>query len=223
MERTGFVRARPFPRGVLWAEFIGLFIAAPIAMAVLLPAQMMFSVLFLVTALGVVLLHVTEGFHWQELSRNMKAIDWKVVTGFTLITLLIAVSVVFKFVPEAFLFLPREQPVLMLMILVFYPILSALPQEVVFRPLFFRRYGPLLPNTSAAILLNAGVFSLAHLMYWSWIVALMTFAGGVIFAWMYEARRSFAMAVLLHSIAGWIIFTVGLGVFFYSGNVVRPF
>ena len=223
MERTGFLRTQPIARGLLWAEFIGLYIAAPIAMAVLLPAQMMFPVLFLVTALGLVLLHITEGFHWQELSRNLRAIDWKAVAGFALITLLIATGVVLTVIPESLLFLPREQPLLMLMILVFYPVLSALPQEVVFRPLFFRRYGPLLPHTSAAIVLNAAVFSLAHLMYWSWIVAAMTFAGGVVFAWFYESRRSFAMAVLMHSIAGWIIFTMGLGVFFYSGNVVRPF
>jgi hypothetical protein len=29
--------------------------------------------------------------------------------------------------------------------------------------------------------------------------------------------------VLMHSIAGAILFTLGLGIYFYSGNVVRPF
>ena len=32
------------------------------------------------------------------------------------------------------------------MIAALYPLLSALPQEIVFRPLFFRHYGALLPR-----------------------------------------------------------------------------
>jgi uncharacterized protein len=60
-------------------------------------------------------------------------------------------------------------------------------------------------------------------MFWNWIVLAMTFCGGLAFSWAYEARRSFPLAVLLHAIAGWVLFTVGLGVYFYSGNVVRPF
>ena len=69
----------------------------------------------------------------------------------------------------------------------------------------------------------ATLFSLAHLMYWSWIVAVMTFAGGLLFTWAYRKRGSFFYAVLLHAIAGNIIFAAGLGIYFYSGNVQRPF
>ncbi len=36
-------------------------------------------------------------------------------------------------------------------------------------------------------------------------------------------RGNFPEAVLLHSLAGIIVFALGLGVYFYSGNVVRPF
>ena len=74
-----------------------------------------------------------------------------------------------------------------------------------------------------ALVLNAALFSLAHLMYWSWVVALMTFSGGLVFAWVYERRGNFAETVVLHSVAGVIVFALGLGVFFYSGNVQRPF
>jgi membrane protease YdiL (CAAX protease family) len=105
-----------------------------------------------------------------------------------------------------------------------YPWFSALPQEIVYRPLFFRRYAAILPaGVWPGIVLNAALFSLAHLMYWSWIVAAMTFTGGLAFAWAYRAARSFPMAVLLHAVAGWIVFGAGLGVYFYSGYVVRPF
>ncbi len=47
------------------------------------------------------------------------------------------------------------------MILLFYPVLSALPQEIVFRPLFFRRYGAILPDAHAGIVVNAALFPCA--------------------------------------------------------------
>jgi len=223
MAETVLVRRLGASKARLWAEFLGLYVAAPVAMAVFLPPALMFPVLFLFTSLGVILLHVTEGFQWHDLTRNLRKVDWRAVAGFAAVTAAVAAWVVLTRAPEAFLALPKYQPALLLMIVLLYPILSALPQEVVFRPLFFRRYGALLPGLKPAMVLNAGVFSLAHLMYWSWVVAVMTFFGGLAFAWAYEARRSFAMAVVLHSVAGWILFALGLGVWFYSGNVQRPF
>ena len=95
-----------------------------------------------------------------------------------------------------------------------YPIASALPQELLFRSLFYRRYHAILPQGQKVYLINAALFSLAHLMYWSWIVAVMTFGGGLLFSWAYRKRGSFFYAVLLHAIAGNIIFAVGLGVYF---------
>lgn len=105
-----------------------------------------------------------------------------------------------------------------------YPPLSALPQVILFRPLFFGRYGALLPRGARAqIALNAAVFSLAHLIFWSWVVSLMTFAGGLAFAHAYRSRGSFPEAVALHGLAGGLLFALGLGTWFYAGNVTRPF
>lgn len=209
-------------REVLWAEFLGLFVAVPVAIAVLLPPGAMFPALFAFTVVGLWLLARTPGFRWCELKRGWDEVRWPVVAGFAAATLAVSLAVIWLTVPEAAFRLPREQPWLLAMILLFYPILSALPQEVIFRPLFFRRYGALVPS-GALLAVNAGVFSLAHLMYWSAVVAAMTFAGGLAFGWAYRNRGSFPLAVVLHSVSGWVIFTVGLGVFFYSGNVTRPF
>ncbi|MBK5933811.1 hypothetical protein C8N32_106117 [Rhodovulum imhoffii] len=41
----------------------------------------------------------------------------------------------------------------------------------------------------------------------------MTFTGGLVFGWAYEARQNFPMGVVKHSVSGWIVFVVGLGVF----------
>jgi membrane protease YdiL (CAAX protease family) len=207
----------------LWAEFLLFFVIAPVTIAALLPATVMFSALFALTALGLVLLHATDGFHWRELRQGMGAIDWRLMAGFAVSVFLTCVAVVYAFEPDAAFGLLQYDPRLLVMILIFYPVLSALPQEIVFRPLFFRRYGAILPEGRAVILLNAGIFALAHLMYWNWVVAAMTFSGGLVFAWAYEIRRSFPLAVVLHAVAGNLVFLTGLGIYFYSGNVVRPF
>ncbi|WP_229738212.1 CPBP family intramembrane glutamic endopeptidase [Sinisalibacter lacisalsi] len=217
------VVSRDLPRRRLWAEFLGFFLVLPVSVAVLLPATAMFPVLFFSTMIGIVLLHLTPGFRWRDLLRGWHGIDWRAVAVFALIATAVSLAVLLAMRPEAFLMVFRLDPWLWLAIMVFYPLVSALPQEIVFRPLFFRRYGAILPPARAALVLNAAFFSLAHLLYWNWIVATMTFAGGLVFAWAYEERRSFPMAVILHAIAGNILFTVGMGVFFYSGNVVRPF
>lgn len=222
MNETYISRIRIPPRARLWAEFVGFYLLVPVGVALFMPPTLIFPALFVAMAVGLGLLHGTDGFAWHQL-RWRAGFDWRVVAGFTVVTLVVATAALGLTRPDAFFNILHTQPMILPVIILFYPILSALPQEVVFRVLFYRRYGGLMPNGRTAMLVNAAVFSLAHLMYWSWVVALMTFFGGLIFSWAYEARRSFALAVLLHSIAGWIIFTLGLGVFFYSGNVVRPF
>jgi membrane protease YdiL (CAAX protease family) len=215
--------SRPATLSRLKAEFVVFYLIAPLLIALVLPPTMMFVALFTLTAVGLALLNGTEGFEWRELLGGFDQLYFVELLAFAGGMLILCLAVVYTAAPDAAFLLLRTEPGLMLAIAVFYPIASALPQEVVFRPLYFRRYGAFLPGGRTGLVLNAALFSLAHLMYWSWVVALMTFAGGVIFAWAYEVRRSFALAVVLHSLAGIVIFAVGLGIYFYSGNVQRPF
>ncbi|SDD07336.1 CPBP family intramembrane glutamic endopeptidase [Ruegeria marina] len=207
----------------LRAEFGLFYIGAPLLIAMLLPPDMMFPALFAFTGLGLVLLHLTPGFAWAELRWNWRNWSWAEVAGFTVAMTGLCVWVIYATRPDAAFALARRRPEMLAAVWFFYPFLSALPQELLFRPLFYRRYHAILPQGRGSHLLNAALFSLAHLMYWSWIVAAMTFAGGLLFSWAYRRRGSFFFAVLLHAIAGNILFAVGLGIYFYSGNVQRPF
>lgn len=207
----------------LWVEFLLFYLAAPVLIAVFLPPTQMFPALFLFTAGGVALLSLTPGFRWAELRHGWANWSWREIVLFAAAVSVVSVAVLLWSRPGALFVLPRERPGLLAMIWLLYPLISALPQELLFRALFFRRYFSLLPNGGAAHVLNAALFSLAHLMYWSWIVATMTFFGGLLFSWAYRQRGSFFLAVLLHAVAGNILFAVGLGVYFYSGNVQRPF
>ena len=209
----------------LWlkTEFVGFFIAAPILIAILLPPQQMFNALFLFAGVGLVLLSATRGFRWRSLRENWRNWRWTEVLLFCLAVFLSSLAIVLWSNPAALFNLPRQRPELLVLIWTLYPLVSALPQELFYRVLYFRRYDAILPTGPRGDVLNAALFSLAHLMYWSWIVALMTLAGGLLFAWAYRKRGSFFYALLLHGLAGNILFATGMGIYFYSGNVVRPF
>ncbi|MDE0111027.1 MAG: CPBP family intramembrane metalloprotease [Albidovulum sp.] len=225
MTSQGSEAPRPAERRHRWLriEFLCLFLAAPVFLAVFLPPSAMIPALFSVTILGTILLHRTPGFRWRDLARGWNRIDWKVVAAFAIATTVVSAGILMALLPYRWLAVLRMNPWMWLAIIGLYPFLSALPQEIVFRALFFRRYGPILPPARAALALNAAVFSLAHLLYWNWIVATLTFAGGLVFAWAYEVRGSFPLAAVLHAVAGNILFTVGIGAFFYTGTISRPF
>lgn len=213
---------RSFRRQCLWAELLALFVAVPVAIAVFLPPRLLFPALLSFSVAGLILLWRTGGFDWRSLIRGWGRFDGRLFLAFAALTLIVALAVLALTRPDAlFSFLHRD-PRLLLMIWLLYPILSALPQELIFRVLFFHRYGALFAGPRQGVLVNAVLFSLAHLMYWNWIVIVFTFAGGLVFAIGY-LRRGLPWAWALHAIAGNILFTVGMGIYFYSGNVVRPF
>ena len=211
-----------------WAEFLVFFVGVPVGIAVLFPPSWMFPALFVMTFVGLVLLGFTRGFEWRSLFVGWSRISWGLILGVAVATGIVSYGVLSWFAPERLFQLFGEgAPTVwggysvIWVIALFYPFVSALPQEIVFRPLFFRRYGALF--SGGGLWINAAVFSLAHLMYWSWVVAVMTFFGGLLFAWSYERRGNFPEAVVAHSVAGVVLFAVGMGTYFYSGNVVRPF
>ena len=208
-------------RAMLAVEFAALYLGVPLAMALLMPAAWLWPVFFAATALALGLLAATPGFAWAELARGWRRIEWRWVLGMALVTAAIAGALVWALVPGQAFWLPRREPALWLAIMALYPFLSAAPQEVLFRVLFFRRYGGLFPSRRAAVAASAFVFALAHLVFWNWVALVLTFVGGGIFAAAYLGRGGFALAVVLHAVAGAIVFTSGIGSFFYHGAIGR--
>ncbi|MDH3265179.1 MAG: CPBP family intramembrane metalloprotease, partial [Paracoccaceae bacterium] len=94
----------------LRAEFLGLFVAAPLAMALLLPPSAMFPVLFAFTGLGLLLLHLTPGFAWHELTRGWDRIDWRFVLLFAAATVAVGVAVLTTTAPGNAFGLLRGNP-----------------------------------------------------------------------------------------------------------------
>jgi len=200
----------------LGAEFVAVFVALPMLMAFGVPPNWLWPVILGMTAAAAVLLSLTPGFSWRSLARGR--VDGRMLGLAGLLTAATSTLLVWWLVPGRFLALPRHAPAMWLTIMALYPLLSALPQELVFRALFFGRYRSLFASERQAIVANALVFGLAHLMFWNWVAVSLCVAGGAIFALGYR-QQGFAQAVLLHGICGGILFTSGLGTFFYPGAV----
>ncbi|MFT8719744.1 CPBP family intramembrane glutamic endopeptidase [Acetobacter sp.] len=119
--------------------------------------------------------------------------------------------------PQTFFQLPRERPVFWLVIMVLYPLLSVWPQEMLYRRFLFARYAPLFRSQPALVLASAVSFGFAHVMFLNWIAVSMTLIGGFLFARDYARHRSVFLACVEHSLYGCLVFTLGLGRFFYTG------
>ena len=101
------------------------------------------------------------------------------------------------------------------MIMLFYPLWSAFPQEVIYRTWFFKRYRSLFRRKWIFFLTNALLFSFSHIIFRNWIALALTFVGGFVFALTYYRSRSLMAVFIEHTLYGDFIFTVGIGQFFY--------
>ena len=233
IERTdGFAAGGTLPRSspIAWpndkrrtrlvVELGLLFIAAPLAMrmAVYDYQVPLFYALPPVLALMIALLFLDSTFHLQrELRRR---ISLRTLVSILLIFVAGAAAVtwwVASAMPERLFALAAERPGTWVKIMTLYPFTSVLAQEFVYRVFFFHRYGPLFPNRFALISANALAFGFAHILFRNWIAIGGTLMGGLLFAWRYERTRSLWAVWFEHVLWGWLVFTVGLGVYFFTG------
>ncbi len=120
--------------------------------------------------------------------------------------------------PQLLFSLMRQHPALWGLVLLLYPLLSVYPQGVVYRLFLFRRYAPLVEgDPRALILLSAACFSFMHIVFRNPIAVVLTFAGGLVFAWRYAETGSLIGSSVEHALYGCWMFTVGLGAYFYEG------
>jgi len=122
--------------------------------------------------------------------------------------------------PDQLFALIKEKPLLWLLIILLYPLISAYPQEILYRTFFFHRYKSLFDQKWKLITVNALLFGYMHILFHNWIAVLLTIGGGFIFAWIYERSHSTVLVSLTHALYGDMLFTLGLGTYFYSGTLV---
>ncbi len=142
---------------------------------------------------------------------------WRVPAVRFLIAVPMLIAITWWLVPHYWLAFPRERPGLWALVMVFYPFLSALPQEFLYRRFFFWRYAPLVGEGVGRLLVNALLFGWLHVMYENWPAFILSTLGGLVFAATYAHTRNLALVWIEHALYGQLLFTIGLGRFFYEG------
>ncbi len=120
--------------------------------------------------------------------------------------------------PDSLFEMPLHRTRLWLLIMVAYPLVSVVPQEIVYRAFFCHRYAPLFGSGPRMILASSVAFAFAHIVFGNWIAVTLTLAGGWLFARAFLQTRSLPFVAAQHALYGAAIFTVGLGRYFFHGT-----
>ena len=192
-------------------EFFFIFLALPSIIFFLNSTIFVFAALYLVFILALVVLYFDKTFLFFSLK---KKIDWKFVAIFTVIFLCLSFIYILLIDKNLLFIFPKTNFKLWLLVVFIYPFLSVIPQELIYRVLFFQRYFPNINNFYFSMLINLIVFSYGHLVFNNVHAIIITAIVSPIFAFAY-LKKSFLTCVILHSLGGQIIFTLGLGRYFY--------
>ena len=93
-------------------------------------------------------------------------------------------------------------------LLLFYLLFSVIPQEIIFRFLFFYRYKDYF-NKFEILLLNSLVFSFCHLIYFDIYILLFSFFGNLLFTFNYMKNKSLLVVIIEHFLLGQTLIILG--------------
>lgn len=202
-------------KSFLWFELTVLFTLLPLLY--LTKIWPFHPILLLVLSLLYVLLYI-EKKPLKKLFTFKKYSEWKSLLRRFLLVLTLTLIIVFLFIPEKLFSFLIEKPTNWTVIMLLYPLFSALPQEIIYRYFFFKRYEAL-ANERNLLFLNAFLFGFMHIIFQNAVAVLATLIGGYIFARTYQKSDSLGVVWVEHTLYGWLIFTVGIGSYFYHGSV----
>jgi len=209
------------PRAYLLMEFTLLYVAGPVALWMRWTDGLnALEMLWLAAAFCLTLLLADPTFDRRQLwnAGPLRRQLPQILVLFALGMAAIA-ALVHTYAPQLLFWLPRHHPVLWALILLSYPIVSVLPQTLVYRVFLFHRYRSLLRlkanQRSAALIVASGLaFCFSHVVFGNWVAPALTLPGGLLFATRYNNTRSQCVSSLEHTLYGCFLFTVGLGRYF---------
>lgn len=204
----GFPRLQAHDLAIAWSEFLFLFIAMPlvaISLGAPLPAYPAIAAAILSAG---TLLSSTRAFHWRDLLPIDFASEWKVLLSGSIAAFAIAGATTLLTTPDRFLSPTAEAMQLALL----YPAMLAVPFELIYRALFFRRYGHLFQSAFWAVTISAVSTGLIYALLFGGMPGLAIGAFiGLIMSAIYLRTGSFLLTCLLHSAAGVALLLVGPG------------
>lgn len=158
---------------------------------------------------------------WEGLDKDKEKEQFRLIIIRFLLTSLFLIALILVFLPSQLFLLPKEHTGVWLLILIFYPILSVLPQEIIYRHFFFRRYKVFFGDKTPMLIASAVAFSFMHIVFHNYLSVLITLFGGLYFSNTYQKTQSLRLVSLEHSLYGQLLFTIGYGDFFLYGKVLE--
>ncbi|MDO4879803.1 MAG: CPBP family intramembrane metalloprotease [Capnocytophaga sp.] len=205
-------------------EFFFLYIVVPLLLFFFreqLKAQMgggSFVILFLpiIAPLLVTILLREKTIQWCELwsVANFKYHFIQILKIFLPFSLVITIAT-YYFFSDLFLILPKMSIGLWIIVMLFYPLLSVLPQGIIYRVFFYKRYAMIFKQTNL-LWISALSFCFCHIFFNNIYALIFTFLGGFLFSFRYEKTNSWLISSLEHAMYGNLLFTIGLGTFLVS-------
>lgn len=207
----------------LTAEFIAVFVLTPVALANdWIPQPWILPLLAIAILTALWLRRNVPGMQrfWRGDDSETERRQFRsIMIRWLYCSLLLTVAVIFL-MPDRLFYLPRQNPRLWTLILVFYPILSVLPQEIIYRAFLLHRYARVFRQKRAYVLASALSFGWLHLIFGNFVAITLAVVGGWFFAQTYARTESLRLVSLEHTLYGMTIFTIGLGSFFYRRQVL---
>jgi hypothetical protein len=211
------LKSRPY----IAVEFLILCILVPAYIIITKNAPFMFSFLWGAALYALAILyfvyrdHLQEIWKWQEVTwAAMKPILIRWVFACIGMTIFI-----WFYDPERMLGLVMERPLFVPVLLILYPLISALPQELIFCSFFFERYRIFFGDGMKMVAASAIIFAYAHVLYINPVAPTLSLIGGYIFAMTYLKTKSLALVTIEHGLYGNFLFVIGLGWYFFGGSV----
>jgi hypothetical protein len=210
-----------------WLELAVLFVVLPACFALLARdpahARFLLPALWTLTLVCLVILLRDVTFDREslvfmpprdELGPQLRRMLIRFVPG----VIAMAIATVW-FAPDALFDLPLHRPLLWLLVAVAYPLLSCVPQGLIWRVFFVHRYSRFFRGPRALIAAGACFFAFAHLAFHNVLALVATAVGGALFMQTYLATRSMWLATMEHAVYGVTAFTLGFGRFLYHGAI----
>lgn len=205
-------------RAWLWAEYCALFYGVPLLLLGL-PRQALFPTLFAAAACCLLYLGRAKRFDRRRLWNweGARAELPRVLAQFILLAAALC-ALVLWLAPESWLGFVRRRPGLWALVMVLHPVLSVLPQNLVWRVFLHHRYAPVLGGPYRRIAASAAAFGFVHILLENWLAVALTLVGGLMFGVTYERSRSLLAVSLEHALYGCLAFMVGIGRYLVLGG-----
>lgn len=218
--RSAILKKIPLPKIWLGTEWLILFFGVPLAIS-----QGWIPLSGALSKLGLLLAAALACFFYLRRDKTFGnsrlgglgkiKLIWRELLIRILLCALLLLAGCYLLIPEMLFAFVKNNPRVWLMVFVLYPCLSAWPQELIYRAFMFQRYAKLFGGKLGMVAASSVAFAFLHVIYLSWVSMLLTLIAGYVFSLNYKKTGHLGTVALEHAIYGNLVFTIGMGVFFY--------